>query len=369
MRIRVSMLMVFTLTACGGGGDSDTVVSNDDPLPSLPPADAAALTSILTTRYDSSESYEYWRCEHIVGVSFILLPARGTFGDDVQRGFELTNPGEQGTATIWSAISADALMIEVRDNGQAFDFTNLTFADVDTVRIGGGTNAPQNCVRGSYGTIESTPTTTDAELPANNGPDGLVAMYGVIVFRLLPSGFFGPTDDAILAFNNGSYTEDIAGVMSDGVDASRAARPQDWGLWRGTAGALELQEANETGFEETSGSWLIQPGTADQRLNDCFSALGGAGSLGDGGFSNVTFSTVCFYENGRFTHDSALWAQGPVADITVSNPHSQGQYRIDGHVAEFVYDSGRAETVAFGFSRRDPESGVSIYLNDDLHLD
>lgn len=364
--------MFIAVAGCSSGSDDSNDVLDDmtgiqDVEPSLPPATAADLTAVVATRYNSDTNYDYWQCDYTSGRSYILLPLPGTVENDIQRGFELTELGGQRFPTVWSATSANSLLIEYQETGQAFDFTDLVFENVNTVRIGSGPNAPQDCTRQTFSS--TTPDTIDSLAGPATEPPGLAAMYGIIVFRLLPSGFFGPTDDAILAFEDGSYTEDITGVMRDGIAASRANRPNDWGEWRGSAGSLELREAGESEFDETSGSWLVEPGGTDERINGCYSAVGGVGPLGDDGIGNVNFSTVCFFTDGRFTHDRTLWAQSPSVDLTSSNGTSWGRYRIDGNAIKFVYDSGQITPAAFGFSNREAGAVTSIYLDDDLHID
>lgn len=329
--------------------------------PPLPPTNAAELTEVVTTRYDSDRRYDYWACTSDAGTAYILLPAPGALGDEQQRGKELATLGEQGFDTLWRASGPDSLHIEYPALDQAFDFTELTFQDVDNVRIGGGANAPQTCVRGQYGVEGST---------APGGVPGLAAMYGIAVFRILPSGYFGLDDDAILAFEDGSYTEDLRGVMRDGVDASRAANPDDWGIWRERGGALELQGANDTSFEEPTNAWVIEPGAVDERLDGCFTATGGVGPLAGGGIGSVDFSTVCFWPDATFTHERAVWAQGPGSSVVALPKGTAGAYRVDGNSIQFDYNDGRKERLAFGFNIRPSETeGGSIYLDDDLHID
>jgi len=392
----VFVLSVFGLVACGGGGSGAAVDPTDSAEiaqqagPTLPPTTPEQLTAALTTRFDSADSYDYWQCAGNAGTAYNILAAPGKLSDQMQRGLNLFEPGGSGIDTLWSAPSADSLFIEYPSFGQGFDFTGLVFDDINTLRIAGSDDGPLVCTRESYpaGTVAGQPLDMPAggdneqmppianpqtppssgSLPAVVAPPGIAAFRGIQVFRIQPSGFFGLTDDAIFTFTDGSYTEDVAGVMTNGIAASMAANPEDWGVWRGSGDNFELLENGDTEFDDVT-SWILQPAGADQRLDGCYNAIGGSGALFDGGIGNVDFSTVCFFSDGRFTHDSAFFTQGPFADSSTVSPQSVGIYRIDGNAARFVYNDGRDEVVAFGINTIENGSVASLYLNDDLHVD
>lgn len=395
-----SVIIVTQLVvSCGGGGsggdgsvalvgDGPGVgVAEEAPVSFVPPRNAVELGTLLTTRFESDDNYDYWRCDGLSGPGFNILAAADVFVEDQQVGFALEEPGGDAVVTIWGAVGPDALFIEIVTTGEAFDFTGLVFEDADTFRIPNSADGALDCSRESYidGSITEPNTIEDApqnvppteddlapsggSLPAVVSPPGIVAMRGIQVFRILPSGIFGLDDDAILTFNDGTFTFDLAGVMRDGIGASRAANPEDWGQWRLlNDGTLELLEEGDSEYDDVV-SWILTPGNSDQRLNECYTAIGGAGSLFDGGISNVNFSTVCFLPNGQFTHDSALFAGGPFVDTSTVSPQSAGVYRIDGNAIRFVYNSGRDETFAFGINVVEGGVPTSVYLNDDLHTD
>lgn len=368
----VQLSLLITLSACGGGSgsSSDNVIASDDPLPTLQPANVDELASLLKTRYDNAQSYDYWQCEFGAAVTYYLLPEIGTLTEGVQQGSEGSEPELDGSLrVIWEATSANSFMLDYPDFGRAFDFTELTFTDTHSMQFNGGALGIFDCARDSFGEITTPPAPNENDSPASNNIEGLVAMYGYFVNRLLPSGFFGLTATAVLAFDDGTYTEDFAGVLSNGMVASRASNPEDWGMWQGTADALELKEEGETSFEQTRNSFQIQPGSSDQTLDKCYNRISGAGSLFENGAGVVSTSTFCFFENGRFTNDTAVWNQGPLADVTSVDPQTHGQYSINGHIAEFIYGDGTTLRTAFGFTEGNANTATSIFLNSRVYTD
>ena len=363
----LQLSLLITLSACGGGSSSssDNVIANDDPLPTSQPANADELTSLLTTRYDSAQSYDYWQCEFGATAAYYLLPEIGALAEGVQQGSEGSEPGLDGSVrVIWEATSANSFMLKYPDFGSAFDFTELTFTDTHSMQFNGGTLGVFDCARNSFEEISTPPASNDNDSPVSNNLEGLVAMYGYLVNRIS-----GLTATAVLAFDDGTYTEDFAGVLANGIAASRVNNPEDWGMWQGTAGTLELKEWDETSFDETRNSFQIQPGSSDQRLNKCYNRIGGAGSTIDNGSGVFTTSTFCFFENGRFTNDTAVWIQGPIGDVTTVDPLSNGQYNINGHIVEFTYGDGTTLRRAFGFTEGDANTATSIFLNSRVYID
>ena len=199
-----------------------------------------------------------------------------------------------------------------------------------------------------------------ASTAKSNLPDGLVELRGIIVMGIQGDGTFGVGDDFIALFDDGSYTSDLANTFNDSIDVSKRKKPKKWGHWRTHKDTIELRDHNDSDFEETSGSWRIEPVGEDHRLSGCFGRLS---SNSGGEYTGSTIvgvaRTWCFWPDGRFTNASTAFGSSSDVSMGVSDK-SRGSYRIDGYVALITYDDGHTITAAFGYAN---DKGDHILLN------
>ena len=159
--------------------------------------------------------------------------------------------------------------------------------------------------------------------------------------------------EVIALFDDGRYTEDLATVFSQGVQASLAQNPADWGQYRFTNGELNLRPAGELDFEEESSDFALESGGTDTRLTGCHNAIGGSSStLEISGIFTLSISSYCFSQSGRFTHDNSVFTSSPDL-IAGGSDERSGTYRIDGYAMQLQYDNGNEVTVGFSYMSDD----------------
>ena len=210
--------------------------------------------------------------------------------------------------------------------------------------------------------------------------------------------------DAIVIHGKGNYIngisweEDVRFLLKDGtfyertsmppdqldVAASRKLEPQQWGRWKGSPGAYDMQSQDDDGRPD--GGWerkqhlAVKPWPQDTRLEGSFSRGSYAGSYFAGGISSKR--SIRFTKDGRFERSySSLGTSGSLAGInganisasshgdgkgssstgggTVAGPlgtsgafsttktHDgatrRGRYQLSGYVLTLHYDDGRQE--------------------------
>ena len=199
-----------------------------------------------------------------------------------------------------------------------------------------------------------------ADTVKDNAPEGLVELRGIIAMGIQADGTFGVGDDFIALFDDGSYTSDLANTFIEGIDVSKRKKPKRWGHWRARNETIELRGHKDNEFEETMGSWRIEPSGEDHRLSGCFGRLN---SSSGGDYTGSTIvgvaRTWCFWPDGRFTNSSATFGSSSDLSMGVSDK-AQGSYRIDDYVAKFTYDDGHTITAAFGYAS---DEGNHILVN------
>jgi hypothetical protein len=200
-------------------------------------------------------------------------------------------------------------------------------------------------------------------------------------------------------YNNGiSWEEDVRFLLKDGtfyertamppdqldVATSRKLEPQQWGRWKGSPGAYDMQGQDDEGRPD--GSWArkqhlaVKPWPQDTRLEGSFTRGSYAGSYFAGGISSKR--SIRFTKDGRFERSySSLGTSGSFAGInganisassrgdgqgssstgggTVAGPlgtsgafsssksddgaSRRGRYQLSGYVLTLHYDDGRQE--------------------------
>ena len=203
-------------------------------------------------------------------------------------------------------------------------------------------------------TVITTATSDQKEIPIvpATGPKNLKNLRGIIVYGMQPSGFFGTTSKVIATFDDGTYTWDIKRVFSEGLSASKKAKPNRWGQWRIRNNELELKDHNDHEFKTTQGDWIATPAQKDLKLNGCYGNITSSSYDGYGGGSTVgNASSWCFKPNGRFAHSKTGFANasGDVSGSSSSSKKTGGKYYISDYVAKFVYDDGTELVTAFCF--------------------
>lgn len=198
--------------------------------------------------------------------------------------------------------------------------------------------------------------------------------------------------------NGISWEEDVRFLLKDGtfyertdmppdqldLTASRRLEPQQWGRWKGSTGAYEMQSQDDEG--RPHGGWerkqhlAVRPWPQDTRLEGSFTRGSYAGSYFAGGISSRR--SIRFTKDGRFERSySSLGTSGSFAGIngtsisasshgdgkgssstgggTVAGPlgtsgafsasktddgaSRRGRYQLSGYVLTLHYDDGRQE--------------------------
>jgi hypothetical protein len=152
----------------------------------------------------------------------------------------------------------------------------------------------------------------------------MVGLWDLLIFGIGSDGFTMTTkDEYVMIFDDGTLTEDIATVLNEGIDVSKARNPKDWGDWRKNGDKYEYKWSWDDDFDEPRfGYFQIQPGSNDQRLNDCFTRRKGK---------------WCFQSDGSFSFSSSI------------APDESGQYRIDGNILLLSLNDGSTKKAGFGF--------------------
>ena len=199
-----------------------------------------------------------------------------------------------------------------------------------------------------------------ADTAKDSTPEGLVELRGIIAMGIQADGTFGVGDDFIAIFDDGSYTSDLANTFNDRIDVSKREKPKKWGHWRARNETIELRGHSDNDFEETMGSWRIEPNDEDHRLSGCFGRLG---SNSGGDYTGRTIvgvaRTWCFWPDGRFTNSSTAFGSSSELSMGVSDK-ARGSYRIDDYIAQFTYDDGHTITAAFGYA---DDKGNHVLIN------
>lgn len=192
-------------------------------------------------------------------------------------------------------------------------------------------------------------------------PKSLVALRGVIVMGMQPGGMFGVTDDFIALFDDGTYTEDLVNTFGSSAAESRRKKPKRWGRWRMNGKEIELRDHNDSDYDKTRGSWIIEPLPNDYRLDGCFGRLNSSsGADYNSGTTVGLAQTWCFWPDGRFTNSRTAFGSSSSASMRASTPKARGAYRIDGNAVRFTYDDGHTVTAAVGYASKD---GNHLLLN------
>lgn len=187
-----------------------------------------------------------------------------------------------------------------------------------------------------------------------NPPGNVLALWGYMAHRMRANGLLILTEELAVALKDGTITTDIGAVFNGDVASSKRKNSSDWGTWRKHGGNVEVKWNSDDSYQELIKHWVVRAGKADQRLAGCFGRLTSASDIEYGGNSMVGRADGwCFTKDGRFTHDVVAFGSSPNVVMSASQPGVQGRYRIDGNVAEFVYDNGSKVRKAFGFLNKD----------------
>ena len=196
-----------------------------------------------------------------------------------------------------------------------------------------------------------TPT-TPPRIGSTAPPSGMIGLWDLLVFGLGADGFSQTmTDDFVMIFDDGTLTDDIATVLNEGVDVSKSKNPKDWGEWRQNGDKYEYKWSSDDSFDEPHfGNFQVQPGSNDQRINECFSRISTSGNTDFGGHDlAVQVKRWCFKSEGTFDYSSTASLQGSDAIAWGSSPAESGRYRIDGNILVLFFNDGRTKNTGFGF--------------------
>jgi len=173
-------------------------------------------------------------------------------------------------------------------------------------------------------------------------------MGSVSTFQFI-NGITQLGDAMVALFDDGTYTNDIATAFDQGVSASRARNPEDWGEYQIRGGELLLRENGESTFDDPL-NYMVEPGGSNSRITGCYTALSG-GSLDLPGVA-VSTNTWCFDSSGRFTNDSAAFVSNSTVSASSSRDTS-GEYRIDGYAIRIRYSNGIEKVMSFCYYSED----------------
>jgi len=276
---------------------------------------------------------------------------------------QITNKGElSGTVTYGNMLTTTSGMKAhetnfLFENGETMN--TLIARQGDTLYLATASEGgalPTDLDQGAFElTIDSTET-SDTE--AGNIPEGIQDVWFVgskdIDYDPISNTMdYKLSSLIIVTFSDGSVTRNPDAIFTDGVAESMQKYPKSWGQWQENNGILEIKWANAKKFSE-AGDFSLRSlhGQEDERLDACFSTASYSSS--PTGVSASASNIWCFKPNGQFTNDRS----GMVNSSTDSNPDPEvsiydsadksGQYRIDGHVAQFTYNNGKIFTTTFG---------------------
>jgi hypothetical protein len=195
-------------------------------------------------------------------------------------------------------------------------------------------------------------------------------------------GYFAPSvygasgrQKAVATFSDGTVSDDMGTIFTEGIEVSRTRNPGDWGRWRiGKKGKLEIKWDSMNYYRKHSFTELLNASSKNKRLHACYSSST-AYSLGYGGTAtfSASVSRWCFNENGRFSNDKTVslssgggngnaWASGR------TNSDKYGWYRIDGNVIQLAYDNGARLTTSVGFYKENNPEKAMLFIGEN-HYD
>ena len=373
----VTSLLLATLNACGDGsgtggdplGGIDAEAAGDAPGFSAAGFEIAPQFVTGTTR---ATPETFWHC-------------RGDGGDET----DVFHFGADGGGTLASGVAADPLPIEWLAVDGGVDVTlvpegtgprlaEIAFESpvrfATTYESGGMPYAERACeLHAPDGTpLAEPPHATPygaASYDRPSPPLGAALPPALSLAMIHEFGIdgFGSTRfdrSAVVLFDDGSFTRDVAGVLLRGIAGSRAARPEDWGEWRGdaAAGSLELREGGD-GFDEVSAVAGSAP-ASDRPLEGCyeseeFVSVPGAGiGAGAVGFSSNVY---CFFADGTFDRRRVSSVVSPEVTAGASSGGT-GRYRIEGDAIDLEFDDGTLARHVLGryAAEGDPRFAVSL---------
>ena len=166
----------------------------------------------------------------------------------------------------------------------------------------------------------------------------------------------------ILLLKDGQVLKDVEALtFAGGLDAHRAAHPDDWTRWRRSGG--ELQLLDEKGWEKMEFQ-ITYPKLPDGfRLDGLFRRLGGAGTLGVGGTTAVAvWNEYRFFPDGSLLRGGGAGASAEAGDTSVATGNvaadRRGRYRIEGLMLHISYADGSAEHRILIADPKDPKGAI-----------
>jgi len=244
------------------------------------------------------------------------------------------------------------------------DMKNLVARQGDTLYLSigyGPTPRPTEVVDGielTYDSAASAETSTESDsssgVESSQAPEGLENVWYIGTYVMGNQPSFG----VLVTFSDGTITDDPTSVFSEGIEASKQNHPKSWGVWKEEDEVLYTKMGKSDSFRKYNFSLKTKPGGKDERLSGCFSSFTvyGSGSASSGASSTAW----CFDKNGRFSNDTAIQTSTPSGSGGGSSPEKTGRYRIDGHVIQIVYDSGKKLTTTFGVYEDDGDTTILL---------
>ncbi len=212
----------------------------------------------------------------------------------------------------------------------------------------GGLNPPSDNTPPD--SVINNPAPSTATLPA-----GALGVWDIVDYGSTYIGGVlstGPIDGFTIIFENGSMTYDMATVLNEGVEISKAKNAKRWGNWRIVGDHVEYRWSDwkNPKFNEPISVFQVSPGISNQRLENCYGRISGV-DVGD--VSTSIASGYCFKPDGTFDHSSGASTNTDDAGSWGSNSKQSGQYRIDGNTITFTYGNKQVKKAIFGFLNKE----------------
>ena len=168
----------------------------------------------------------------------------------------------------------------------------------------------------------------------------------------------------ILLLKDGQVLKDVEALMyAGGLEAHRAAQPDDWSRWRRSAGELQLLGAK--GWEKMKFQTTYAKLPDGFRLDGLYRRLGGSGTLGVGGSDAVAvWNEYRFFADGTLVRGGGAGARSEAGDVTTASQSvaadRRGRYRIEGLTLHITYADGSTEQRILITDPKDPKGAIWI---------
>ena len=216
--------------------------------------------------------------------------------------------------------------------------------------------------------VRPSPDPTAASERGQKPPLAALARIDSIGFDTRPAmgygGFITLDIYPILLLKDGLVLKDVEALMfPGGLEAHRAAQPDDWSRWRRAGGELQLLGAK--GWEKMKFQTTYAKLPDGFRLDGLFRRLGGSGTLAVGGSDSVAvWNEYRFFADGTLVRGGGAGARSEAGDVSTASQSvaadRRGRYRIEGLTLHITYADGSAEQRILITDPKDPKGAIWI---------